>query len=50
MLLIVLRASPGHTVLLILAHIAGASLGEEMGGPPPYSPAPLTPLTVQPGF
>lgn len=36
--------------MLILAHVAGAALGEEMGGPSPHPPAALAPVPVHPGF
>lgn len=36
--------------MLILAHVAGAALGEEMGGPSPYPAAALPSVPVQPGF
>lgn len=45
---IVFHISAGHAVLLVLAHVRGSTLGEEMGGPAPYSPAPLTPVAVRP--
>lgn len=36
--------------MLVLAHVAGAALGEEMGGPSPYPAAALPSVPVQPGF
>lgn len=36
--------------MLILAHVTGAALGEEMGGPSPYPAAALPSVPVQPGF
>lgn len=36
--------------MLVLAHVTGAALGEEMGGPSPYPAAALTPVPVQPRF
>lgn len=45
---IVFHTSAGHAVLLILAHVPWASLGEEMGGPAPYSTATLKAVAVHP--
>lgn len=36
--------------MLILAHLTGAALGEEMGGPSPYPAAALASVPVQPRF
>lgn len=36
--------------MLILAHVTGAALGEEMDGPSPYPAAALPSVPVQPGF
>lgn len=36
--------------MLVLAHVSGAALGEEMGGPSPHPAAALAPVPVQPGF
>lgn len=44
------RTSTGHAVVLVLADVTGAALGEEMGGPSPHPAAALAPLPVQPGF
>lgn len=41
--------SAGHAVLLVLAHVSGAALGEEMGGPAPHSAAALPHVAVHPG-
>lgn len=49
-LFIVFPASPGHAVLLILAHVTGAAVGEEMGGSAPYSAASLPPVAVHAGL
>lgn len=43
-------SSAGHAVVLVLAHVTGAALGEAMGGPSPYPAAALAPVPVQPGF
>lgn len=43
-------SSAGHAVVLVLAHVTGAALGEEMGGPSPYPTAALAPVPLQPGF
>lgn len=36
--------------MLVLAHLAGAAMGEEMGGPSPHPAAALAPVPVQPGL
>lgn len=41
--------SIGHAVLLVLAYVSGAALGEEMGGPAPHSTAALPHVAVHPG-
>lgn len=41
--------SPGHAVLLLLAHVSRPAVGEEMGGPAPHSAAALPHVAVHPG-
>lgn len=36
--------------MLVLAHVTGAAMGEEMGGPSPHPAAALAPVPLQPGF